>query len=612
MADRKAELERKKAQLAAMREKRRMEETKKLTSGDASTPSPAGEAGTPSDLRSETEELLKNLGISADTPAETPTGGGAVGAPASPRSSPKRGADFGGPKKLTVSQVTQTTVVAKETVNYCKETQTMTLEPERDVLTYDESEREGEGVNAAAALAELQRMPHVQDLVSAGGPDGEAAPAEPEKPRELSDEERQQILLSDSFVRFFDKTARVMERALAEDVDIFIDYSGGSGDTEIGETAKQQVKQQRVFYDDRWSRNRCVAALDWSPHFPELCLAAYSANEDAPHEPDGVACVWNVKFRKDSPEFVFHCQSPVTSACFARFHRNLIVGGTFSGQVVLWDNRTPRRTPVQRSPLSSQAHTQPVLSVCVLGSENAHNLVSASSDGRLCTWSLDMLSQPQESLDLQRQNRVVPATCLDFAPGDANHFVVGSEDYSVYTGCRHGNKAGIMDSLDGHQGPVSAVANHRAAGPVDLGQIVLTASFDWTVRLWSLRDLGPIHVFEETSDYVMDLSWSPVNPALFCAADALGRLDFWHLNVDTEQAAARAQCDAAVNRCRFSDSGLLLGAGDHLGRLTIFELADSLASPRQEEWKLLGRTLHELKQATAELAAAEQEPPTIR
>uniref|UniRef100_A0A1I8GC58 WD_REPEATS_REGION domain-containing protein n=1 Tax=Macrostomum lignano TaxID=282301 RepID=A0A1I8GC58_9PLAT len=536
----------------------------------------------------------------------------AAGGPESPRSSPKREAGVGA-KKLTVSQVTQTTVVAKETVNYCKETQTMNLEPERDVLTYDESEREGEGVNAAEALAELQRMPHVQELVAAGAAADGAAPvaAEPEKPRELSDEERQQILLSESFVRFFDKTARVMERALAEDVDIFIDYSGGSGDTELGETAKQQVKQQRVFYDDRWSRNRCVTALDWSPHFPELCLAAYNANEDAPQEPDGVVCVWNVKFRKDSPEFVFHCQSPVTSACFAKFHRNLIVGGTYSGQVVLWDNRTPRRTPVQRSPLSSTAHTQPVLSVCVLGSENAHNLVSASSDGRLCTWSLDMLSQPQETLDLQRQNRPVPATCLDFAPSDANHFVVGSEDYSMYTGCRHGAKAGIMDALDGHQGPVSAVATHRATGPVDLGHIVLSASFDWTVRLWSLRDLGTVHVFEETSDYVMDLCWSPVNPALFCAADALGRLDFWQLNLDTEQAAARAQCDAAVNRCRFSDSGLLLGAGDHLGRLTVFELADSLASPRQEEWKLLGRTLHELKQATAELAAAEQDPPGV-
>lgn len=50
-------------------------------------------------------------------------------------------------------------------------------------------------------------------------------------------------------------------------------------------------------------------------------------------------------------------QSPVVSVGFARFHPNLVVGGTYSGQIVLWDNRSHRRTPVQRTPLSAAAHT---------------------------------------------------------------------------------------------------------------------------------------------------------------------------------------------------------------------------------------------------------------
>lgn len=44
-----------------------------------------------------------------------------------------------------------------------------------------------------------------------------------------------------------------------------------------------------------------------------------------------------------------------------RFHPNLILGGTYSGQIVLWDNRVQKRTPVQRTPLSSQAHTVNIL-----------------------------------------------------------------------------------------------------------------------------------------------------------------------------------------------------------------------------------------------------------
>ena len=45
------------------------------------------------------------------------------------------------------------------------------------------------------------------------------------------------------------------------------------------------------------------------------------------------------------------------SSCFAKFHPNLVLGGTYSGQIVLWDNRVNKRTPVQRTPLSASAHT---------------------------------------------------------------------------------------------------------------------------------------------------------------------------------------------------------------------------------------------------------------
>lgn len=37
-------------------------------------------------------------------------------------------------------------------------------------------------------------------------------------------------------------------------------------------------------------------------------MASYNNNEDAPHEPDGVALVWNLKYKKGTPEYIFHCQ----------------------------------------------------------------------------------------------------------------------------------------------------------------------------------------------------------------------------------------------------------------------------------------------------------------
>ena len=43
---------------------------------------------------------------------------------------------------------------------------------------------------------------------------------------ELSEEEKQQIMITDEYKRFIDRTSRLMERALTQDVDIFVDYTG--------------------------------------------------------------------------------------------------------------------------------------------------------------------------------------------------------------------------------------------------------------------------------------------------------------------------------------------------------------------------------------------------
>jgi len=48
----------------------------------------------------------------------------------------------------------------------------------------------------------------------------------------------------------------------------------------------------------------------------------------------------NIFISLQRPEFVFYCQSPVTTAFFPQFHPTTIVGGTYSGQIMLWDTRS--------------------------------------------------------------------------------------------------------------------------------------------------------------------------------------------------------------------------------------------------------------------------------
>uniref|UniRef100_A0A8C8E7X6 Cytoplasmic dynein 1 intermediate chain 2 n=1 Tax=Otus sunia TaxID=257818 RepID=A0A8C8E7X6_9STRI len=433
----------------------------------------------------------------------------------------------------------------------------------------------------------------------------------PAAPHELTEEEKQQILHSEEFLSFFDHSTRIVERALSEQINIFFDYSGRDLEDKEGEIqAGAKLSLNRQFFDERWSKHRVVSCLDWSSQYPELLVASYNNNEDAPHEPDGVALVWNMKYKKTTPEYVFHCQSAVMSATFAKFHPNLVVGGTYSGQIVLWDNRSNKRTPVQRTPLSAAAHTHPVYCVNVVGTQNAHNLISISTDGKICSWSLDMLSQPQDSMELvHKQSKAVAVTCMSFPIGDVNNFVVGSEEGSVYTACRHGSKAGISEMFEGHQGPITGINCHAAVGPVDFSHLFVTSSFDWTVKLWTTKNNKPLYSFEDNSDYVYDVMWSPTHPALFACVDGMGRLDLWNLNNDTEvpTASITVEGNPALNRVRWTHSGREIAVGDSEGQIVIYDVGEQIAVPRSDEWTRFGRTLAEIN---ANRADAEEEAAT--
>lgn len=50
-----------------------------------------------------------------------------------------------------------------------------------------------------------------------------------------------------------------------------------------------------------------------------------------------------------------------------------------------------------------------------------------------------LLFSLQDSMELvHKQSKAVAVTCMSFPIGDVNNFVVGSEEGSVYTACRHG------------------------------------------------------------------------------------------------------------------------------------------------------------------------------
>nr|XP_033492825.1 cytoplasmic dynein 1 intermediate chain 1 isoform X11 [Epinephelus lanceolatus] len=606
-SDLKAELERKKQRLAQIRQEKKIkEEERKKKEVRKKSESQQKRESTPEDSdldrkRRETEALLQSIGISPEPPL-VPTPVSPSKSVSTPSETGSQDSADGGAagrrrmQRLGASKITQVDFLPKEVVSYCKETQT----PLTAHLSEEEEEEDEEMMEAKPGPESEQ-----QDE------DDNRETKEGSFPvlRELTEEERQQILHSSEFQSFFDCSIRVMERALAEDSNIFFDYSGRDLEDKEGDLGSgSSLSFSRLFYDEHWSKHRVITCLDWSPQYPELLVASYNNNEDAPHEPDGVALVWNIKFKKATPEYIFHCQSPVVSVGFARFHPNLVVGGTYSGQIVLWDNRSHRRTPVQRTPLSAAAHTHPVYCVNVVGTQNANNLITVSTDGRMCSWSLDMLSQPQETMELvYNKSKSVAVTGMAFPTGDVNNYVVGSEEGTVYNASRHGSKAGICDMFEGHQGPVTGISCHSAVGTVDFSHLFITSSFDWTVKLWSTKHNKPLYSFEDNADYVYDVMWSPVHPAIFAAVDGMGRLDLWNLNNDTEVPTASVTIEgaSALNRVRWSSGGKEVAVGDSEGRVWIYDTGE-LSVAHTDDWARFARTLMEIR---ANRADGEEEGP---
>ncbi|CAB1326592.1 unnamed protein product [Coregonus sp. 'balchen'] len=426
-----------------------------------------------------------------------------VPAPMSPSAKSMRGL------RLGMAKVTQVDFPPKESVSYSKETQTPTYTQTHTQDKPEEEEEEEEEMAEPKPAEESQEEKADQEEKQEEVP-----------PKELTEEEKMHLLHSEEFMTFFDRGSRIVERALSERVDVCFDYSGRDLEDKEGEMqAGAKMSLNRAFSDERWSKNRV---------YPELLVASYNNNEDAPHEPDGVALI------------------------------------------VLWDNRSNKRTPVQRTPLSASAHT------------NAHNLISISTDGKMCSWSLDMLSQPQDSLELVfKQSKAVAVTSMAFPLGDVNNFVVGSEDGSVYTACRHGSKAGISDVFEGHHGPVTGLSCHSAGGPVDFSHLFISASFDWTVKLWTTKSTRPLYSFEDSCDYVYDVMWSPTHPALFACVPS---------------ASVCVDGSPALNRVRWAHSGREIATGDSDGQVLVYDVGEQICVPKADEWTRLVHTLVEINE----------------
>jgi dynein intermediate chain len=455
--------------------------------------------------------------------------------------------------------------------------------------------------------------------------------------RTLTDEEFQAVISSRDFEDFVDQSTKVIERALDEPYDLLTDYTfaktsldddeDGYGGTTGRSRRGRRVKEVAQFFDERWSKKRMISDIGFSPKYPELLLASYTKNPSAPHDPAGVLQIWN-EHMPSRPEYVFHASSDILTAKFSPFHPSLVVGGCYSGQVLVWDTRSKSHAPVQKTPLTGSGHAHPVYSIDIVGTQNANNIISCSTDGTVCTWSIDMLASPQETLELlappPAKSEDVAPLCIAFPQADPTYFLAGTEEGTIYA-CHRYERAGAKAGVDarirysGHSAPVTALDFHPVRGAVDLGDLVLSASMDWSVKVWRVRPpaamggtaTGAASVQAPLldiprEDLIYDAKWSPVRPGIFACVDGGGSLEIWDMNADVEVPVARVTpkertaqgwLKRSLNRVAWErNEGKRIAVGGLDGQVSVYEVGSELGGlegAKAEEWssmkKVVGR-----------------------
>ena len=360
------------------------------------------------------------------------------------------------------------------------------------------------------------------------------------------------------------------------------------------------------FYEKSTTENRTISAMEWSIKYPELLLSCYTKRTDEFfNQQNGLIHIWNLANRKD-PEFTFTNQAEITSAIFHPYNPKLIIGGTETGIVMIWDTRG-KQAPIYKTPLGvggssgSKSHTSDITCLGVIGSINSSHIVSLSN-GIICLWSLNNMSAPVKKIELKNQDRKendvlneLNVLSMGMQQNDTNNLLIGCDNNNVYQITLNDDPSGnyIINSFKGHEGPVYSIDFH----PNEFSHIFATSSADWTTKIWSKQNIEePLFTFENSDNYVYCSKWSPTHPSILATGDGNGYLNIMDLNKDTESPKVHCKLgDYAINKICWTEDGKRITVGDNNGKIQLFGLDKQLYISNSEDTKKFEKIIGQKK-----------------
>lgn len=356
-------------------------------------------------------------------------------------------------------------------------------------------------------------------------------------------------------------------------------------------------------FDRLWSyvckstQGRNVSCLSWNKSNPDLLAVGYGQFEFS-NQKEGLVMCWSLK-NPEYPERVYTCKEGVTAADFSRVNPSLLAVGLYDGGVAVYNVRQTSDEPILDSFLSPGKHTAPVWQIKWIekergsGEESAEVLISISTDGRVCQWSIRKGFECYDLMRLKKMptrmggkkekkgeafiSRHAGGLSFDFNTRDSNIYIAGTEDGHIHR-CSCSYNEQFLESYFGHTGPIYALV----WSPF-VPDVFLSCSADWSIRLWHQDKSRPILNFFSSTKPVYDIAWSPKSSTVFACVNE-GAVEVWDLNISTLDPIIvnNPTSGAKQTSVTFSKNSDCLLVGDSEGQVTVLQLR-SMPLPVSQE-----------------------------
>ncbi|KAJ3110937.1 WD repeat-containing protein 34 [Phlyctochytrium bullatum] len=336
-----------------------------------------------------------------------------------------------------------------------------------------------------------------------------------------------------------------------------------------------------VRWDDEITSITCQFTLEHIEREPEMCCTdvvwnksgsivgvAYGRyDHDAWCTHKGQLCCWNLNSRTLNPLLAtFRMEAPtcLMAVCFHPELPNVVAGGTFNGEVIVWSLSENDDQVLAMSKMGELTHQEPISKVAwVQGSKSGvYDILTVANDGKILLWAFEfsgikvkagtLISKTNIPRNLKPKSdknasvdTPIGVTAFSISKESKSDFIIGTEvgyvfksNTSLFTkldlpdAATRKDKAPIKYSnpiqagFQTHTGAVNGVSFspfHR--------NLFLTCGYDGTIRLFHKLQHHPLLLWEPATTPVFAVEWSPHKPSLFCVASADGHVYFYNLAV---------------------------------------------------------------------------------